>query len=545
MDLKSKTIGQCLKERAALTPGAIGLSWGNIRYTWRELDEISDKLALTFLNMGMERGEHAALWGVNSPGWIFHYYALVKIGVIPVLINICFKDMELRKVLLDGDISYLFYDEKHRNGRLTDIVAGIKTEELPGLKRRIPMEQDCFPKGQENDGTVFKMGDENSLLLNAVLGQAVEVDTANILFTSGTSCKPKGVMLTHKNLVNNSRELVRQMRWSLEDRFCLSVPLFHCFGITAGILAALHAGAEVHLLSDYKSRDVMEQVQTYRCTVLNGVPTMFLALVRNEFRAQYDLSSLNSGIIAGSPILPGEYLEICRSLKLEHLQVSYGQTESSPCITITDYEEAIEEKAVSSGRKIRDIQLEIRDKRTNKPLNCGEIGEIVTKGYHVMKGYYKNPEDTVEVIDGQGWLHTGDLGYLDLEGRLHITGRQKEVIIRGGENISPLEIEDCILQMKQVEQVKVIGVPASVLQEEIAACVVLSPGTAVEGDEIKAFVKARLSDYKVPKYVLTFTRLPLGESGKVAVRVLRDMVRDRLISNDEGGKTCILQSSMN
>lgn len=542
MDLKSKTIGQCLKERAALTPGADCLSWGDTRYTWREMDEISDELALEFLNMGMEQGEHAALWGVNSPSWIFHYYALVKIGVIPVLINICFKDVELRKVLFETDVSYLFFNEHYKDGRLTDMAAGIEREELPGLKQKIPMEHGFMHKRQKEEAG---MADEDRLRLETVISRSGEEDMASILFTSGTSSKPKGVMLSHKNLVNNSRELTRQMRWGLKDRFCLSVPLFHCFGITGGILAALHAGAEIHLLSYYKSRDVMEQVQKYRCTVLNGVPTMFLALVRNELRSQYDLSSLNSGIIAGSPILDGEYLEICGSLKMDHLQVSYGQTESSPCITITGYEEPIEEKAVSSGRKIRDIQLEIRDMVTKKPRKPGETGEIVTKGYHVMMGYYKRPIETERAIDSQGWLHTGDLGYLDGDGRLHVTGRQKDVIIRGGENISPLEIEDCILQMKQVDQVKVIGVPAMVLQEEIAACVVLSPGVEAAADEVKEFVKARLSDYKVPKYVLFFQELPLGESGKVAVRVLKDMVRDRLTGNDEGGKTCILQSSMN
>lgn len=509
MSLVSKTIGTLLRERAAETPTLPGIGYRDNRYTWREVDEISDFLAVRYLNLGIRKGNHGAIWSVNSPNWLFCFFALSKIGAVPVLINTCYKERELEEILRDNDVDYLFYGMGCKNTVYEELLNRIPDQALPCLKKRIPLETDPSDKWYRRDLFPETVSDEERVLLSEAEALVKPEDTACIMFTSGTTSRPKGVMLSHFSLVNNSAEIAGQMHWSKEDCLCISVPLFHCFGITAGILACLHSGAKAHLLKYYKTLEVLEQVEKHRCTVLNGVPTMFLALLHNQCRCGYDISSLKSGIIAGSPILPAEYEEICRELDLEHLQVSYGQTEASPCIAISDYEDPVELKAVTAGRLISDVDLTFKN------------GEILVRGYNVMQGYYKRPEETRKAVDPDGWLHTGDIGYMDEKGYLHVTGRLKEMIIRGGENISPAEIENCISELPEVNEVKVVGIPAKVLQEEIAACIIPKEGTVIEAEAVRAYVKSRLSDYKVPKYVLTFESFPTNASGKVVLKDLR------------------------
>ena len=513
MSLVAKTIGTILRERAVKTPELIGMSYRNWRYSWKDIDEISDQLAARYWNMGVRKGSHVAIWSVNSPNWVFCFFALNKIGAISVLINTCYKEKEMEEVLRDNDVEFLFYGSGCKNVSYQEILDKLPEDRLPCLRMR-----NCLD-GHEKDPWYRK---EDCPISMEIQEKVQPDDTACILFTSGTTGSPRGVMLSHFSLVNNSAEIARQMKWNQNDKICVSVPLFHCFGITAGILASVHSGAEAHLLKYYKTLEVLEQVQEHRCTVLNGVPTMFLALLRNPARQQYDISSLQSGIIAGSPILPSEYREICRELSMDHLQTSYGQTESSPCITISGYDDSLERKAVTVGRPIGDIQVQIRDVKTGECLKEGQRGEILTRGYHVMQGYYKKPAATEKALDSQGWLHTGDIGYLDQDGYLHITGRIKELIIRGGENISPVEIESCMIEMPEIAEVKVIGIPAKVLQEEIAACIILKEGAVLDEEQVRTYVRSRLSDYKVPKYVLTFQSFPTNASGKVAFQELLD-----------------------
>lgn len=509
MSLVSKTIGTLLHERAAKTPALPGIGYRDCRYTWKEADEISDFLAVRYLDMGIQKGSHEAIWSVNSPNWLFCFFALSKIGAVPVLINTCYKEKELEEVLRDNDVSGLFYGMGCKNTVYEELLNKIPSQSLPCLTKRIPLEADLSDKWYRRDLFPQELSEEERKRLSEAEALVKPEDTACIMFTSGTTSRPKGVMLSHFSLVNNSAAIASQMHWNEEDCLCISVPLFHCFGITAGILACLHSGAQAHLLKYYKTLEVLEQVEKHRCTVLNGVPTMFLALLHNQCRCQYDISSLKSGIIAGSPILPAEYEQICRELNLEHLQVSYGQTEASPCIAISDYEDPIERKAVTAGRLISDVELDFKN------------GEILVRGYNVMQGYYKRPEETKKTVDPEGWLHTGDIGYMDENGYLHVTGRLKEMIIRGGENISPAEIESCISELPEVNEVKVVGIPAKVLQEEIAACIIPKEGAVIEAEAVRTYVKSRLSDYKVPKYVLVFESFPTNASGKVVLRDLR------------------------
>lgn len=542
--LISKTIGTCLQERALKTPQLLGMSFRDFSYTWKEVDEISDFLAVCYLKLGIRHGNFAAIWSVNSPNAVLSFFALNKIGAVTVMINTCYKEKEMEDLLRDNDIEYLFYGIGCNNVKYQDILDRVSSEQVPKLKARLQLVEDGKEVWHQRNQFPEVMPQEDRKLLKEAKSKTDFMDTACILFTSGTTSRPKGTLLSHYNLVNNSAEIVRQMHWTEQDKLCVSVPIFHCFGITAGLLACIHSGASAHLLKYYKTLEVLEQVQKYRCTIINGVPTMFLAILHNKHRKDYDISSLRSGIIAGSPILSEEYELVCRELNFSHLQVSYGQTESSPCVTISDYEDSLQQKAQTSGKIIEHVEVAILSLDMGEIVKPGISGEILTRGYHVMQGYYKQPEETKAAVDDEGWLHTGDIGFLDKEGYLHVTGRKKDMIIRGGENISPLEIENCIFSIPGILDVKVVGIPAKVLQEEIAACIIVKEDMMLTDEEIQAYMRKRISDYKVPKYILRFQSFPMNASGKIQRGELRRRAVEMIMFNNKEEQACILQNSM-
>lgn len=540
--LISETIGYCLKERAEKTPGIIGLSYRDYSYSWREIDEISDFLAVKYLKYGIKKGTHVGIWSVNTPNWVFAYFALVKLGAIAILINTCYKETELEEILKYSDVEYIFYGNGIKDLNYKDILDKINISNLPKLKNTFPLEKNDDIKWYMRSDYPSDMPVDDCKKLIQALNQVNAKDTASIMFTSGTTKSQKGVLLSHYNLVNNSLSISRQMGWNEQDKICVAVRLFHCFGITAGILSAVHAGSCIHLIKYYKTCEVLNQIEKYKCTVLNGVPTMFMAIVRNSKLKDHDISSVKSGIIAGSAIHSEEYINICKILNLKYLQPSYGQTETSPCITIAALNDSIEKKAVSVGKSIDNVEVKIWNCKENRESKEGELGEILTRGYHVMKGYYKMPLETDEVIDSTGWLHTGDLGFIDKEGYLYVKGRIKEIIIRGGENISPVEIEYYIKKLPSIKEVKVIGVEAEVLQEEIVACVVPKENCEVSKEEVQAIVSKYLTAYKVPKYVLVFDKLPTTSSGKIKLGKLKKIVEERINNKEE--YICILQNNM-
>ena len=540
--LISKTIGYCLKERAEKTPGIIGLSYRDYSYSWREIDEISDFLAVKYLKYGIKKGTHVGIWSVNTPNWVFAYFALVKLGAIAILINTCYKETELEEILKYSDVEYIFYGNGIKDLNYKEILDKINISNLPKLKNTFPLEKNDDIKWYMRSDYPSDMPVDDCKNLIQALNQVNAKDTASIMFTSGTTKSQKGVLLSHHNLVNNSLSISRQMGWNEQDKICVAVRLFHCFGITAGILSAVHSGSCIHLIKYYKTCEVLNQIEKYKCTVLNGVPTMFMAIVRNSKLKDHDISSVKSGIIAGSPIHSEEYINICKILNLKYLQPSYGQTETSPCITIAALNDSIEKKAISVGKLIDNVEVKIWNCKENRESKEGELGEILTRGYHVMKGYYKMPLETDEVIDSTGWLHTGDLGFIDKEGYLYVKGRIKEIIIRGGENISPVEIEYYIKKLPSIKEVKVIGVEAEVLQEEIVACVVPKENCEVSKAEVQAIISKYLTAYKVPKYVLVFDQLPTTSSGKIKLGKLKKIVEERINNKEE--YICILQNNM-
>lgn len=523
MELINKTIGQCLKEQVERSGGQVAMEMHGQVWNFQQLDVVTDRMIVKLKDLGIGHGTHAGIWSVNSPIWVSLFLALVKMGAVPVLINTCYKAEEVKGILNYADVEVLFYGIRYKTIVYEEIVTAIR-KDTPKVRHFVKM-----------DGFGDLSADEAlSAREQAVVEEAAELvkpeDTACMIFTSGTTSLPKGVMLSHYNVVNNSLAMVRGMHWETGDRMCITVPLFHCFGITAGVVACVLGGITMYLIPYFKTVKVWEAILEGDCTILNGVPSMFLALIRKPEYAGLTAPGLRSGLVAGSPVTREEFLEICERFPNLHLQPSYGQTETSPCVTLADWDEPNEEKAVSAGRLIEHVQLRIADPCSGAVLGPGESGEIQVKGYNVMQGYYDLPQATANAFTEDGWLRTGDIGCVDDHGELHITGRLKEIIIRAGENISPPEIEMVIRRLPWVADVKVVGVPAAVMQEEIAACIVPRPGCHVDADEVRRLVKQSLAHYKVPAFVLEFNEFPLNASGKIHLKVLKEQAMARAYS---------------
>ncbi len=546
MNLLSKTIGDCFTERVSCTPDKLAIVYWDMKYTWSELDQLSDYLAVRMVSLGIEKGDHVGIWSVNTPNWIITFLALTKIGAITVPMNTCYQEIELLGIIRYSDIKYMYYGDGYKKLKYDSMIQIIKGELDGQVKRWISIGRDI--EGKWLSDYSFSPSEKSLKAVNAIRNGKQRVspyDTAILLFTSGSTSTPKGVLLSHYSLVNNAMETVMHMAWTSNDKMLIAVPLFHCFGITSGLLSSIHSGCIMHLIKYFKTQKVLEHIERYSCTVLNGVPSMFLAMIRNSNYKEYNISSLQSGIIAGSPLSPQEYTSICNTISNIRLHQSYGQTETSPCVSIIDEDDSCEKKTFSTGKIISHVKVRIVDINSNGPMRAGKIGEIQVQGYNVMQGYYKLPEESVPIITKDGWLRTGDLGYLDTDGYLYITGRLKEMIIRGGENISPQEIEGCVKECPYIQNVKVVGIPAEVLQEMIVACVIMEQGILLDEELIKAHLASKLAYYKIPAYVLSFPAFPMSTSGKIQIPELKQKVIERLYQeHKEEDLLCFSQNNI-
>lgn len=536
MELMQKTIGACLQEQAEKNPKKMALVADEQSYTWKELDCLSNYMAARMLAYGVKTGTHAGIWSTNSPNWIITFLALEKLGAIPVLLNTCYSQDELEQVISYGDVEYVYYGEGYKKQIYEEIVSVLK--EKPGcrVKRWIYIGRDYRRQWMTKESFVHAEQMKKAVMqVNMMAKQVQPENTAAMLFTSGTTARPKGVLLSHCSLVNNALDTCRHMKWGQEDKMLIAVPLFHCFGITSSLLSSIHTGFAMYVIEYFKTQKVLEMVHNQKCTLLNGVPSMFLAVVRNPERRRFDLSSLKSGIIAGSPIMAEEYMQIRRNIPNLMLHSSYGQTETSPCVSISDVGDGDEVNATASGRILENCEIRILSIETSENLRK-EIppqrvehkvplisGEICVKGYNVMQGYYHLPEETAKAIDGDGLLHTGDLGWVDEKGYVHVTGRIKELIIRGGENISPREIEEVICCYPGICEARVIGLPTEVLQEMVVACVIPESGRQISESGLRAFLEKRIAYYKVPSYVIFMKTFPVTASGKVELGRLKEL----------------------
>lgn len=516
-----QTLNDFLERRANETPNNIAIVYKNIKYTWGQISELSDKCASFFLEKGLKKGSHVGILGQNSIEWILSFLSLAKIGAIPVLINAQCTTTELMRILEYADVTHLLHGEGIKNIKYSIILDSIDFSVLKKFKKKYYIENRLLDEIEH-----IEIDDE---MLSEAKAKVEGNDTLCMLFTSGTTSVAKGVLLSHSAMINVAASAADIMHWNSTDVNCMALPLFHCFGLSTGLFASIHTGGSIVVSESNRTLELLTIIDKYKCTILNGVPTMFLAMIRNPHLNEFAIGSLKSGIIAGSSVCYEDYKRICDKLGMTHLQTSYGQTESSPSITFADYDDSIELKSKSVGKVIPDVTMRIVS-IDNPAVDCKnlEVGEIVIKGYNVMKEYYNMPEETRKTIDENGWLHTGDIGYVDDDGYLYLVGRIKEMIIRGGENISPYEIENCIVKMPGVQAVKVLGVKSEILQEEIVACIVKDGTIELTEDKVKEFVSGELAGYKVPKHVLFMDSFPLNASGKIIIKELKKSVDDML-----------------
>ncbi len=525
--MDKRTINECLAQTVQLHRDKEAVTDFDVSYTWGELYALTLEMAGMLRQIGIGKNTHVAIWMDNSIRWIVLFFALNEIGAIPVLINVAYKWRELEANLSTCDVEYIFYSPKFKDSDHERTIRKLNRDMIPRFKEAFLVDTASLRVPDREE--VLKV----CALIEDKTYESNQNDVCSILFTSGTTGRARGAMLTHYNIVNNSKAIVDRLIWNEEDRQCLAVPMFHCFGITVGIMGAVHTGASIHIVRKFKPSLVFETIEKYRCNIFNGVPTMFLAMKNSADRFNYDLTSLRGGLMAGSSILPTEYKEICREFNLKRLNSAYGQTESSPAITVSCDEDGLDKRSGTGGKLLPGVEIKI--KNPGQFIGGTQDGEILTRGYHVMKGYYNMPEDTQKAISDDGWLATGDLGHMDEDGYLHITGRIKDIIVRGGENISPAEIEQVVCHLPEVDSVKIVGIPADIIQEEVVACIVPKAGCDFKPEAIKEFVKQQLADYKVPKYVFVFDKFPMNSSGKILSKELSRMCVELIKTQDKRG----------
>ncbi len=519
MAFYENTIGGALNDIASRFPDRIAVDYGGETYSWAKLNEKATRAAAGLTELGIGRGDHVAIWSANSPAFLIAFFAVARIGAVSVLFNTSWSEEEFKDALRDTDIKCLMFGTGYSKSDFCKICDGLKIEEYPLLERLI-----YIGTGKESCCMTLDTLPESSKKWEE---PDIE-DVASILFTSGTTARPKGVMLVHRAMLQNAFLSSESLRITERDVFCIALPMFHCFCLIANILSALSKGASVVIATKSEYRSILEMISDKRCTVFNAVPTLLLRQLERVSEENFDLSSLRVGIIGGAPYSVEQYARICEELHFECLMASIGQTEATAGYTMTDYDDSIMIKAATLGRFLEGFEGKIVDVSNGKDLGTGMEGEICIRGSMIMKGYYKQPERTAEAIDPDGWLHTGDIGFIGSDERLRLTGRKKDIAIRGGENISLAEVEKVITGQFEIEAIKVLGVPDPMYGEEICACIVKGRETELTEEQVRHAVSLFLAKYKVPKYVLFFDRLPSTASGKIRPEELRPIVLKKL-----------------
>ncbi|MBA2713248.1 MAG: AMP-binding protein [Rubrobacteraceae bacterium] len=513
----------------------------DLRYTYTQFREAVEDSARALMALGIQKGDHVAVWGQNVPEWVTLQFATGKVGAVLVTINPAYKSHELKYVLEQSDAAALFLTEGVRDADflqilqdavpdLTEAGSGeLSIGELPFLKNVVLMGAEP-PDGLPVVGFGEFLGRAEGISYEELHRRQDSLDAEDVInmqYTSGTTGFPKGVQLTHTNIVKNAFYIGECMKLGPEDRVCIPVPFFHCFGCVLGTLNTVTHEATMVPVESFDAKKVLQAVDQERCTALLGVPTMFIAELDHQDFEEYDTSSLRTGIMAGSPCPMEVMKKVVDVMGASEITIAYGQTESSPVITQTRTDDPLELRVSSVGRKLPDVEVRILGVEDDEDCGPGEQGELLTRGYHVMSGYYKMEDKTGEVLDDEGWLHTGDLAVMDEEGYVRITGRAKDMIIRGGENIYPREIEEFLYTHPEISDVQVYGVPDEKYGEMVAAAVQLSQGSELTTEDIKDYCRESIAYFKVPEYVDFVQEYPMTASGKIQKYKLREDAVER------------------
>lgn len=540
-ELLNITIGNLLEQVARKYPtrSAVKYIEMNFTRTYYEFNKEVDKYARGLLGMGLKKGDHVSVWATNYPEWLVLMFATARVGIILVTVNTNYKENELEYILYQSDSKALFICDGIKDIDCEKIIFSLcpelKTCEIGKLNsHKLPMLKmivsfDNWYKGLYNWTQIPSFG---VLIDNKSYKEAQNIvkpdDVINMQYTSGTTGFPKGVMLTHINLVNNGMAIGNCMRFTYRDRLCIPVPFFHCFGMVLAVLASVTHGATMIPLLWYTPMKVMHAIEYERCTAVHGVPTMFIKILEHRDFSKYDFSSLRTGIMAGSPCPPEIMQRVIEKMNLKEITITYGQTEASPACTMTTPDDAFDLRVNSVGKQLPHMETKIVDPETYEDLPNGTPGEFVVRGYNIMKGYYKMPEATYAAIDKDGWLHTGDLAVRDNNGYYKITGRIKDMIIRGGENIFPKEIEDFLYTHPDIVDSQVVAVPSPKYGEEAYAFIIKRPNSKVTAEDIKKYISDNMARHKIPSYIEFIDEFPITGSGKIQKFKLREMARNTL-----------------
>ena len=512
------------------------------RFTYRELKEECDRVAMGLMALHIEKGHHVGIWVTNYSEWVVAQFATAKIGAVLVNVNPSYRTHELEYVLRQSEANALILIGQFRTSDYVDManeviqelkdstLSDLRCLKLPNLRNVIFIPPPTDPDAKAPDG-MWSWEDvrrKSSEVSEADLARRQAScnpdDTINIQYTSGTTGNPKGAMLTHYNIVANGYYAGEGMNFTKRDRLCVPVPFYHCFGCVLGTLACVTHGSTIVIPSEhFEPLKTLQAIQEERCTALHGVPTMFIAELGHARFPDFDLRSLRTGMMAGSPCPIEVMRQVVDQMGAKEIIIGYGQTEASPAITLTRTEDTLERRVSTVGTALPNVQVKLVDPETGQDTPVGEQGELLTRSFMVMKGYYNLPEATAAAIDEDGWLHTGDLATVDQDGYYRITGRLKDMIIRGGENVYPREIEEFLYTHPKIADVQVIGVPDERFVEEVMAWVILKPGETADAEEIREFCQGKIAHYKVPRYIKMATEFPMTVTGKIQKFRMREM----------------------
>lgn len=507
----------------------------SLRLSYRDFDERVDRFAKGLIHLGVSKGDRVGVWAKNIPDWLTLMFACSKIGAVLVTVNTNYKLTEVEYVMRNSGINTMCLMDGYRDcdyiSLINEIVPELKvqqrghlrSESLPELRNVIFFGAQKH-RGMYNTAELNVLGAQISdLALRERASSASCHDVVNMQYTSGTTGFPKGVMLTHHNIVNNGKSIGDCMQFTNKDKLLTCVPFFHCFGCVLAVCATITHGGSMVVIEDFDALAVLAAVQKERCTVIYGVPTMFIAELNHPMFDVFDLSSLRTGIMAGAPC-PIEHMKmVVEKMHCRDIIIVYGLTETSPAMTATRISDSIELRCETVGRALPDVDVVVKNSKTGELCAVGEVGEMCCRGYNVMKGYYNSEEASRACIDDEGYLHSGDLGVMDKDGYFRITGRIKEMIIRGGENIYPREIENFLLTNPSIADVQVAGIASLKYGEQVAAYVILKEGMELSAHDLRVFSLNKIARYKVPKFVFFVDHYPMTASGKVQKHLLSDV----------------------
>ena len=537
-----ETIGNYFDRTCESNPeiDALVVRHQNVRWSYQQLQEQVNSLAAGLLALGIQTGDRVGIWGPNSAEWVMVQLATAKIGAIMVCINPAYRTYELEYALNKVECDTIITAEQFKSsdylGMLQTLApeladcepCALQSKTLPHLKRVIRMGKGKSP-GMLNFEDVCAMGSaEHHARLAQLAAELRPDDAINIQFTSGTTGNPKGATLSHCNILNNGCLTGAAMGLSPQDRLCIPVPLYHCFGMVLSVLACVAHGATMVFPGEaFDPLDTLKAVEEERCTALHGVPTMFIMELDHPSFSQFDLSSLRTGIMAGAPCPVEVMRRLISEMHMDDILIAYGQTEVSPINNMTLPNDSLERRTETVGRAVPWVEIKVIDD-AGRVVRVGEKGEICTRGYSVMQGYWNDPERTAETIDAGGWLHSGDLAVMDGDGYVQIVGRIKDMIIRGGENIYPREIEEFLYQHPAISEVQVFGVPDEKMGEEVCAWIQLNAGHELSADDVKDYCRDKITHFKIPRYIDFVDEYPMTVTGKIQKFVMREAMVERL-----------------